>query len=73
MMRQPETISLKNTIHCQVVSSLETKCIRDVKPWLMTCTSQTQIKFCQRPLQNLHTVQPNFKVSSGKTILAFNH
>ena len=73
MMRQPETISLKNMIHCQVVLLQEIKCTRDVKQWLMTCINPTQIKYCQRPLQNLHMVQPNFKVSSGKTIHAFNH
>ena len=73
MMRQPETISLKNTIHCQVVLWQEIKCIKDVKLWLMTCTSLIQTKFCQRPLQNLHMVQPNSKASSGKTIHAFNH
>jgi len=73
MMRQPETISLRNTIHFQVVSLLETKCIKDVKLWLTTCISQIQIKFFQRPHQNLHTVQPNSKVSSGKIIPVSNH
>merc|ERR1719331_50507 len=70
MMKQLETISLKNTTHCQVVLLLEIKCIRDVKLWLMTCTNQTLTRFCQRHHLNSLMDQPNFKVSSGKIIHA---
>ena len=72
-MRPLETINSRNTIHFQVVLYLETKCIKDVKLWLTTCINQIQIKFYQRPHQNLLTVQPNFKVSSGKITHAFSH
>ena len=73
MMRQLETINLRNMIHCQEALWQEIKCIKDAKQWLMTCTNQIQIKFSQRPLQNLHMVQQNCKVLSGKTIHAFSH
>ena len=73
MMRQLVITSLKNMIHCQVVLLLEIKCTRDVKLWHTTCINLIQIKSCQRPLQNSHMVQPNFKVSSGKTIHASSH
>ena len=73
MMRQPVTISSRNTIHCQVVLLLEIKCIKDVKLWHMICINQILIRFYQKHPQSLLMDQPNFKVSFGKTIHAFNH
>jgi len=72
MMRQLETINLRNTTHFKEDSYKETKPTEDAKPWPMTCTNLTQTKFCQRQVQNLPMAQLNFRASSGKTTPASN-
>lgn len=71
MMKQPEITSSRNMILFKAALSKEIKCIEDARLWPTTCTSLTQIKSYQRLVQNWLMVQQNFKVSSGKTTLAY--
>lgn len=72
MMRLQEITSSRNTTQCLVVLFKEIKHIKDVKQCATICTNRIQIKYYQKHLQNWLMALQNYKVSSGKIILAFN-
>ena len=67
-----ELLSSRNTIHLMVDLSKETKCTRDARRKLMTCTNQTLNKFCPKLHQSWLMDLPSCRASSGKTTLAYN-
>ena len=73
MMRLLAITNSRNTIHFQEDSFKEIKPTRDARPWLMICTSLSQIKSSRKPLPNSHMDQPSSKVSYGRITLASNH
>lgn len=73
MTRPQETLSSRNMILCQDPSFRETSWTNDARLRLMTWRSQTPTRSFQRHHPSLLTVQPNSKVSFGKTMLVSSH
>jgi len=72
-MKLQEISNSRNTIHFKEVSYREINNIKDAKQWLTICTNPILTKSYPRLPLSLPMDLLSSKVSSGKTILVFNH
>lgn len=70
MTKQQEITNLRSMILFRVVLSRETRFIRDVKLWLMTCTSLIPIRYCLKLRRNSLMDPLSSRDSYGKITLA---